>query len=85
MGQRVRKARSDSCFAAPPAVVFEALAVDGLLMLAGTGNQTALTCAVTQTAAPSVLPVGGVVIPPDGARLGYRKARKAASHAYPTE
>ncbi len=44
----------------------EALADTGLLVVAGTGNMTDLTCIATHAAAPSVLSVGGIIIPPSG-------------------
>lgn len=49
--------------AEPLRVACEELCDDGLLVVAGTGNQPDCAARVAQAAAPSVLAVGGVVIP----------------------
>lgn len=50
----------------PLRVLCEDIANEGLLVVAGTGNHTDTTCGVTQAAAPSVLSVGGVIVPEHG-------------------
>ena len=47
-------------------VLCEELAEAGVLVVAGAGNMTDFTCRMSEAAAPSVLAVGGVVIPADG-------------------
>jgi len=50
----------------PLRVLCEELAAEGVLVTSGTGNVPDRTAAVTQAAAPSVLSVGGIAVPPDG-------------------
>ncbi|WP_158606915.1 S8 family serine peptidase [Paenibacillus ginsengarvi] len=50
----------------PLRVLCEEIANEGLLVMAGTGNHSDTTSGVTQAAAPSVLSVGGVIIPVNG-------------------
>lgn len=52
--------------AEPLRVACEELWSDGLLVVAGTGNTPDCTAQVTQAAAPSVMAVGGVVVPAEG-------------------
>ena len=47
-------------------ILCEELVDDGLLVVSGTGNRPDETTVIAEAAAPSVLSVGGVVIPPDG-------------------
>jgi hypothetical protein len=50
----------------PHRIMCEKLAAEGVLVVGGSGNVPDLTAAMTHAAAPSVLSVGGVAIPPDG-------------------
>ena len=52
--------------AEPVRILCEELAAEGVLVISGSGNLPDLTAAVTEAAAPSVLSVGGIAIPPDG-------------------
>ena len=50
----------------PRRILCEQLASQGLLVVAASGNRPDETSGISEAAAPSVLCVGGVVIPPDG-------------------
>ncbi|MDE2734487.1 MAG: S8 family serine peptidase [Gemmatimonadota bacterium] len=50
----------------PIRILCEEIAADGLLVMAGSGNTSDRTAGLTETAAPSVFSVGGIVISPDG-------------------
>ena len=47
-------------------ILCEELVADGLLVVSSSGNRPDETTAIAEAAAPSVLSVGGVAIPPDG-------------------
>ena len=47
-------------------ILCEELVADGLLVVSSSGNRPDETTAIAEAAAPSVLSVGGVTIPPDG-------------------
>lgn len=50
----------------PLRILCEELAEEGVLVISGTGNVPDQTAATSQTASPSVLSVGGIIIPPSG-------------------
>jgi serine protease AprX len=50
----------------PIRILCEEMTDEGLLVMAGSGNTFDYTARVTAAAAPSVLSVGGIAIPPDG-------------------
>ena len=50
----------------PIRILCEEIAADGLLVMAGSGNTSDRTAGLTETAAPSVLSVGGIAISSDG-------------------
>lgn len=50
----------------PVRILCEEIAAAGVLVMAGSGNTDDRTAATTEAAAPSVLSVGGIAIPPDG-------------------
>ena len=50
----------------PIRILCEEIAAAGVLVMAGSGNHSDRTAGVTEPAAPSVLSVGGIAIPPDG-------------------
>ena len=50
----------------PIRILCEEIAVAGVLVMAGSGNTSDRTAGLTETAAPSVLSVGGIVISSDG-------------------
>ena len=50
----------------PRRILCEELAAEGVLVVSGSGNRPDETTGIAEAAAPSVLSVGGVAIPPDG-------------------
>ena len=50
----------------PRRILCEKLAAEGVLVVSGSGNRPDETTGIAEAAAPSVLSVGGVAIPPDG-------------------
>ncbi len=50
----------------PVRILCEELAEKGVLVISGSGNVPDQTASVAQTASPSVLSVGGIIIPPSG-------------------
>ena len=50
----------------PVRILCEEIAAAGVLVMAGSGNTDDRTAGTTEAAAPSVLSVGGIAIPPDG-------------------
>ena len=50
----------------PLRILCEELASEGVLVISGTGNVPDQTAIISQTASPSVLSVGGIIIPPSG-------------------
>ena len=52
--------------AEPVRILCEELAAEGVLVISAPGNVPDKTAAMAEAAAPSVLSVGGIVIPPDG-------------------
>ena len=50
----------------PRRILCEELAAEGVLVVSGSGNRSDETTGIAEAAAPSVLSVGGVAIPPDG-------------------
>ena len=65
-----RKSRIDSGLLPwqtdPRRILCEELAAEGVLVVSGSGNRSDETTGIAEAAAPSVLSVGGVAIPPDG-------------------
>ncbi len=50
----------------PVRILCEEIAAAGVLVMAGSGNTSDRTAGTTEAAAPSVLSVGGIAIPPEG-------------------
>lgn len=66
----------------PLRLVGEALAADGLLVVGASGNVDDLTAQAAPAGAPSVLAVGGVTLPEDGARERATWARTCRGRTF---